>query len=57
MHIHAENDRHRKSYVLVRFPSGRSTKIKIEDIGKRLFLTKESAKKAVAERMGTNIDD
>jgi hypothetical protein len=50
VHIHDEPSRYRKSYVLVRLPSGGSAKILVKDIPERLFTTKEAAKAAVAER-------
>lgn len=50
VHIHDEPSRYRKSYVLVRLPSGGSAKILVKDIPERLFPTKESAKDVVAER-------
>ena len=52
VHIHDKEDRYRQSYILVRLPSGGSAKIRLNDIGERLFLTKDDAEKAVAERTG-----
>lgn len=48
--IHHKEDRYRQSYILVRFPSGGSGKIRLKDIGERLFFTKEDAESAVAKR-------
>ncbi len=50
VHVHDEPSRYRKSYILVRLPSGGSAKILVKDIPERLFSTKEAAKAAVAER-------
>lgn len=50
VHIHNEPNRYRKSYILVRLPSGGSAKILVDDIGERLFPTKEMARTAVEER-------
>lgn len=50
VHIHDEPGSYRKSYILVRLPSGGSAKILVKDIPERLFPTKEAAKAAVAER-------
>jgi len=50
VHIHDEPSRYRKSYILVRLPSGGSAKILVRDIPERLFTTIETAKVAVAER-------
>ena len=50
VHIHDEPGSYRKSYILVRLPSGGSTKILVKDIPARLFPTKETAKDAVAKR-------
>lgn len=52
INIHKKEDRYRKSYILVRLPSSGSAKIRLNDIGERLFFTEEDAKKAVAERTG-----
>lgn len=56
VHIHDEPSRYRKSYVLVRLPSGGSAKILVKDIPGRLFSTKEAAKAAVAERTNVQKD-
>lgn len=50
VHIHDEPSRYRKSYILVRLPSGGSAKILVKDIPERLFPTIETAKAAVAKR-------
>lgn len=56
VHIHDEPSRYRKSYVLVRLPSGGSAKILVKDIPERLFTTKEAAKDAVDKRVKAKKD-
>jgi hypothetical protein len=56
VHIHDEPSRYRKSYVLVRLPSGGSAKILVKDIPERLFSAKESAKKKVKDEINNEKD-
>ena len=48
--MYDKEDRYRQSYILVRLPSGGNARIRINDIGERLFFTAEEAKAAVGRR-------